>query len=93
LVAKESAKVATREEIKKVKNAKKEQEPKEQSKKVRIRIRLIPIWVRILLILILMAVSSLAGLIIGYGVIGTGNPADVLNKSTWQHIIDLVEKE
>ena len=83
--------MATREEIKK--KAKKEQEPKEKSKKVGIRIRLIPIWIRILLVLILMAVSSLAGLVIGYGVIGKGNPADALNKATWQHIIDLVEKE
>jgi hypothetical protein len=93
LVAKESAKVATPEEIKEAKKSKKKQEEKVQSKIKGIRIRLIPIWVRILLVLILMAVSSLAGLVIGYGVIGKGNPEDVLNKSTWQHIIDLVEKE
>jgi uncharacterized membrane protein len=93
LVAKESAKMATREEIEKAKKAKKEQEVKEQSKPKRIRIRLIPIWVRILLVLFFMAVSALAGLVIGYGVIGKGNPEDALNKATWQHISDLVEKD
>lgn len=85
--------MATREEIKKTKKPKKEQEEQVQSKIKGIRIRLIPIWVRILLVLIFMAASALAGLVIGYGVIGKGNPEDVLNKSTWQHIIDLVEKE
>lgn len=85
--------MATREEIKKTKKPKKEQEEKVQSKIKGIRIRLIPIWVRILLVLTFMAASALAGLVIGYGVIGKGNPEDVLNKSTWQHIIDLVEKE
>ncbi|WP_240189876.1 DNA-directed RNA polymerase subunit beta [Bacillus sp. P14.5] len=30
---------------------------------------------------------------IGYGVIGDGKPMDVLDKSTWQHIIDIVLKD
>jgi hypothetical protein len=82
-------KAATREDVNKAKKTKKVQEKENK----RIRIRLIPIWARILLVLLFMAVSTLIGLVVGYGVIGSGNPADVLDKSTWQHIIDLVEKE
>jgi DNA-directed RNA polymerase subunit beta len=93
LIEKEATKAASREEAKKVKKAKEEQEAGEQKSKIRIRIRLIPIWLRVLLVLILMAVSTIVGLMIGYGVIGSGNPFDVLDRSTWQHIIDLVEKE
>jgi uncharacterized membrane protein len=95
LVAKDVAKVASREEVKKAKKAKKEQNTNEQNYKnrIRIRIRLIPIWVRVLLVLIFMVLSTLVGLIVGYGIIGNGNPADALEESTWQHIIDLVEKE
>ncbi|OAS88139.1 MULTISPECIES: DNA-directed RNA polymerase subunit beta [Metabacillus] len=95
MVAKDVAKVASREEVKKAKKAKKEQNTNEQNDKnrIRIRIRLIPIWVRVLLVLIFMVLSTLVGLIVGYGIIGNGNPADALEESTWQHIIDLVEKE
>jgi uncharacterized membrane protein len=95
LVAKEGAKVASREEVKKAKKAKKEQNTNEQNdnNRIRIRIRLIPIWVRILLVLIFMVLSTIIGLMVGYGIIGNGNPADALDESTWQHIIDLVEKE
>jgi len=57
------------------------------------RTRLIPIWLRLLIVLVLMAVSLAAGLAIGYGVIGDGKPLDVFKRSTWQHIIDFVEKK
>jgi uncharacterized membrane protein len=93
LIAKVSAKIANREEGKKAKKAKKEQDTNEQKDKTRIRIRLIPIWVRVLLVLIFMVISTIVGLVVGYGIIGNGNPQDALDKSTWQHIIDLVEKE
>lgn len=93
MVAKGKGKVASREEDKKGKKAQKVQNTNEQNEKKRIRIRLIPIWVRVLLVLIFMVGSTLVGLIVGYGIIGSGNPEDALEKSTWQHIIDLVEKE
>ncbi|MGM0875066.1 MAG: DNA-directed RNA polymerase subunit beta [Bacillota bacterium] len=93
MVAKEKGKVASREEVKKAKKVQKVQKTNEQNDKIRIRIRLIPIWVRVLLVLIFMVGSTLIGLVVGYGIIGSGNPGDALNKSTWQHIIDLVEKE
>lgn len=59
----------------------------------RIRIRLIPIWLRIVLLIIFTGVFMIAGAAIGYGVLGDGNPGDVLKGSTWTHIIDLVEKK
>jgi Na+-transporting methylmalonyl-CoA/oxaloacetate decarboxylase beta subunit len=89
LGAKQTAKAATREDVKKAKKTKEEQVKKTE----RIRVRIIPIWARILLVLVFMAVSALVGIVIGYGVIGSGNPADAFDQSTWQHIIDLVEKE
>ncbi|MDQ0226769.1 DNA-directed RNA polymerase subunit beta [Metabacillus niabensis] len=93
MVAKETMKVTSREEMKKAKKAKKVQEGTDQKGKKRIRIRLIPIWIRVLLVLIFMVVSAIVGVIVGYAVIGDGKASDALDKSTWQHIIDLVEKE
>ncbi|WP_235991854.1 DNA-directed RNA polymerase subunit beta [Metabacillus schmidteae] len=94
MVAKETTKAVSREEVKKI-NAKKNQEEKQdqQTEKVKLRIRLIPIWLRVVLVLLAMVISLIVGLMIGYGVIGNGNPEEALDKSTWQHIIDLVEKE
>lgn len=60
--------------------------------KRKIRIRLIPIWLRIIIVVIALVASLLAGVVVGYGVIGDGNPMDALKKSTWTHIIDLVKK-
>ncbi|GAJ38367.1 DNA-directed RNA polymerase subunit beta [Saccharococcus caldoxylosilyticus] len=57
------------------------------------RTRLIPIWLRLIIVAVLMAISLAAGAMIGYGVIGDGNPFDVFHRSTWQHIIDIVEKD
>lgn len=56
-----------------------------------IRVRMFPIWFRVLLLLALLAGSLMLGLMVGYGVLGDGNPKDVFDKSTWQHIIDLVK--
>lgn len=87
--AKQTSKAATREDVKKAKKENNEQE----KTTMRIRVRLIPIWARVLLVLFFMVVSIIVGIVVGYGVIGSGNPADAFDKSTWQHIIDLVEKE
>jgi len=89
----DNTQVKTREEIRRQRLAEEEKQQQEPKRRKRIRIRLIPIWLRLLIIAILIALSALAGLIVGYGVIGDGEPYDVLKKSTWQHIVDLVEKE
>ncbi|MGG3739256.1 DNA-directed RNA polymerase subunit beta [Aeribacillus pallidus] len=81
--------VKTREEVKK---EKKEGEPSSRTKK-RVRVRLIPIWLRLIIVVVLTFVSLVVGAVVGYGVIGDGKPSDTFKKSTWTHIIDLVNKE
>lgn len=93
MVAKETTKTYTREELKKAKKTQQEKGSTKEKSSPKIRVRLLPIWLRVLLIVVLMGISVIAGLVVGYGVIGSGNPEDALDKSTWQHIIDLVEKK
>ncbi|MEH7494205.1 DNA-directed RNA polymerase subunit beta [Neobacillus niacini] len=97
--------VKTREEYKNAKGAEQEGTATQQTSKVaqkaqkaeavnkRIRIRLIPIWLRIVLLVIFTGLFMVAGAAVGYGVLGSGDPGDVLKGSTWTHIIDLVEKK
>ncbi|CAM4164970.1 DNA-directed RNA polymerase subunit beta [Lederbergia lenta] len=83
------AKVQTREDIKK--NKKQEVKTETQTDEVsRIRIRFLPIWLRVFLVIILTAASLVAGVMVGYGVLGDGKPTDALQKKTWTHIIDIV---
>lgn len=82
---KNNSEAATREEVKK--------EKKTREKKKRIRVRLIPIWLRIIIVLILLAASIVLGAMFGYAVMGGGEAKDIFEKSTWTHILDLVEKE
>ncbi|MCI1589293.1 DNA-directed RNA polymerase subunit beta [Heyndrickxia oleronia] len=79
----------TREQLKKEKL----KDKPSMKEKRKIRIRLIPIWLRIIIVVIALVASLLAGVVVGYGVIGDGNPMDALKKSTWTHIIDLVKKK
>ncbi|KMJ56374.1 DNA-directed RNA polymerase subunit beta [Alkalihalophilus sp. As8PL] len=55
------------------------------------RIRLIPIWLRLIIVTVLVGGCLLLGIIIGYGVIGDGDPSDALKPETWYHIIDLMQ--
>ncbi|QQZ09195.1 DNA-directed RNA polymerase subunit beta [Heyndrickxia vini] len=77
----------TREQFKKEKVKK---SPKENKK---VRVRLFPIWLRVIIVVFTLFISLILGVIIGYGVIGDGKPMDALKKSTWTHIIDLVNKK
>jgi lipopolysaccharide/colanic/teichoic acid biosynthesis glycosyltransferase len=71
--------------------AKKEQ--KLEKKIQKFRKRLVPIWLRLIIIAIFSVAALFAGLMIGYGIIGEGEPMDALDMSTWQHVIDIVLKE
>ncbi|WP_421382033.1 DNA-directed RNA polymerase subunit beta [Bacillus salacetis] len=82
----------TREEIKAEKKTNKKNRAEEKPGKW-VRIRLLPIWLRIILFVVLLAGSLIGGAMVGYGVIGDGKPMDVLEKSTWQHIVDIVMQE
>ena len=53
--------------------------------------RLIPIWLRIVLVLLLLTVAAVSGLIVGFGILGAGEPLDVLKQATWQHILDIIK--
>jgi DNA-directed RNA polymerase subunit beta len=82
-----------------MKAEKKEEQKQEQQEEKsipiwrRYRIRLIPIWLRLIIVAILIMISTAVGAMVGYGVIGDGKPLDALKPSTWQHIIDVVEKD
>lgn len=76
----------------KKKNSRKERK-EQKERKQKVRVRKFPIWLRIIVIFLLCVLSLAVGLMVGYGVFGDGNPADVFNKDTWQHIIDIVKKQ
>jgi len=78
----------------KAKRKEEKKKQKEEKKKNKIpRKRIFPIPLRIIVVLLLAGLALMIGLMIGYGVLGDGNPSDVLQKETWQHIIDIVVKE
>ncbi|ANB57849.1 DNA-directed RNA polymerase subunit beta family protein [Anoxybacillus sp. B7M1] len=68
-----------------------EKQPKRRWR--RSRTRLFPIWLRLLLVLVLVVISTAAGAMIGYSVLGDGKPLDVLKPATWQHIVEIVTKD
>ncbi|KIQ93968.1 DNA-directed RNA polymerase subunit beta [Anoxybacillus thermarum] len=69
-------------------------EEKQQKRSLRRpRRRLIPIWLRLIIVFILVALSGAVGAMIGYGVLGDGKPFDALKPATWQHIVELIEKQ
>lgn len=43
---------------------------------------------KLLLLILALGLCFLLGLYIGYAVIGDGNYWEVLNRDTWQHILD-----
>lgn len=61
-------------------------------KQKRVRVRLFPIWLRLVIVFLLMVFLLAAGVMVGYGIIGDGEPFDALKQSTWTHIIDIVNK-
>lgn len=73
-------------------NKKDEKKTYNQEKKKRLRIRLIPIWLRVIIVAVLIVFFFFIGAMIGYGVIGDGNPFDVFKKSTWTHIEQIVNE-
>lgn len=91
--------VRSREDLKKTKMEARRQKQKEKAEKRAakkaqkpVRLRLIPIWLRVILFLLFFAAALAGGLMVGYGVIGDGEPKDVFEKETWTHIIDIITK-
>ncbi|MFD1852151.1 DNA-directed RNA polymerase subunit beta [Oceanobacillus bengalensis] len=85
-----AAEEAKAEKVTRKQQKKKRKLEKRQNKKPRRRI--FPIWLRIIIVSIAACAALVAGLMIGYGVLGDGNPTDALRTETWQHIIDIVTK-
>lgn len=102
-----SIKIETRQEFRKSKNRSQKQisdsaharkqrrlKRKEEKKKLKKpRRRIFPIWLRVIVVLICCVAALAVGLIIGFGVIGDGDPSNALKIETWKHIIDFVTKE
>ena len=84
--------VKTREEFK-VERKDKNNTEENASPKRKVRVRLFPIWLRIIVIILIMAVSVLAGAVVGYGVMGDGKASDTFKKETWTHIVHLINEE
>lgn len=84
--------VKTREEMKKARALEKEVETMRERRK-KIRVRLIPVWVKVAIVILLTIASMLAGTVVGYGVIGNGKPGEALQKETWTHIMDIINKK
>lgn len=57
------------------------------------RTRLIRLFLRLFGISILLFTTMIAGTVVGFSVVGDGQPSDVFKKSTWQHIINFVKEE
>ncbi|MFC3040425.1 DNA-directed RNA polymerase subunit beta [Virgibacillus xinjiangensis] len=79
---------------KKATDAKSRKEIKQQKKAEKLasqpRRRVFPIWLRIIVVILLAAIALIAGLMIGYSVLGDGNPLEILRAETWEHIYDIV---
>lgn len=55
--------------------------------------RIFPLWLRLIVVLGLCIVALIAGLMVGYGILGDGVPSDILHKETWKHILNLIKNE
>ncbi|MCT2535109.1 DNA-directed RNA polymerase subunit beta [Aquibacillus koreensis] len=77
-------------------NDRKSQKRKQRAEKKLNRMpvrRVFPIWLRVIVVLVLALVGLFGGMMVGYGVIGDGNPIEALDLDTWRHIIDIVIAE
>ncbi len=77
--------------IERRKAAAKERRIEKKARRRRPRIRLIPIWLRFIIAVVLIGGSFLLGLIVGYGVIGDGDPAEAVKPHIWYHILDMIQ--
>ncbi len=48
------------------------------------------IGLRLIVIVVLIVIAAIAGSMIGYGGIGSGDPISVFNPATWNHVFDIL---
>lgn len=63
---------------------------KEQEATKKLRVRVFPVWLRLIVILVLCVIALVGGAMMGYGIIGKGNPLDIFDIKTWTHIRDII---
>lgn len=83
--------VKTREQMKKIRAQDRQPLTLRQRRK-KVRVRLIPVWTKVTIVFLLLILSLLAGAVVGYGVIGNGDPSEALDTATWTHILDMINK-
>jgi len=71
----------------------KSREKRRKKRKLKYRKRKFPIILRVIFILGLIGASLILGLMFGYGILGQEEAKEILEKDTWQHIIDIVKKK
>lgn len=91
----EEKKVVTRKQAKATRETTNEEQQKTTEQKPQkptrwVQIRMFPIWLRVILVLLFIAGAIVAGLTVGYAVIGGGDPTDALKWETYQHILDIM---
>ncbi len=67
-----------------------EMRKKERKTTRQLKVRVFPIWLRLIVIVVFCAAALVGGAMVGYGIIGKGNPMDVFNMDTWTHIRDII---
>ncbi|KAB8126755.1 DNA-directed RNA polymerase subunit beta [Gracilibacillus oryzae] len=87
------AQVNKRTERRKERRSRRRDRRRERSQSKQYVGRLIPVWLKLLIIIVLSLFALFIGLIIGFSIIGDGQPLDVLRFETWEHIIDFVRIE
>lgn len=60
--------------------------------KEKIVLQIVTFILKILLVIVLIALAFIIGAMIGYGVVGDGNPFAVFEKETWVHIFSYFTK-
>lgn len=83
---------ASKEDVSKETEDKKTRRQKREEKKKKKRPirRIFPIWLRVLIVFLLSFLAVILGLIVGYSIIGGGEPMEVLEFEFWQHLIDII---
>lgn len=54
--------------------------------KERIATQMVSFVLKVLLVLVLIAIALILGIMVGYGILGDGNPFAIFDMSTWGHI-------
>ncbi|MGX7395156.1 DNA-directed RNA polymerase subunit beta [Carnobacterium mobile] len=60
--------------------------------KERIATQMVSFVLKVLLVLVLIAIALILGIMVGYGILGDGNPFAIFDMSTWGHIFSYFTK-